>query len=694
MNNGHHNIIEYCTIGPGRNYFDFEGFRVGPDATYNWVHHCTLFGYGEYTDGRQRGDMFYVGDSPNPGNTHHNLIEDNHMHSGGHNVFSVNARNNVVRNNYFHNEKWYPLSNPTYGYRISEVRSEGGGWNLFEGNRYGFTDPPPTKPMAKAIQGTSNNNIFRRNMIYGIKGGGLQLATNNEHPSPKVDDNYVYNNVFFDIGQPGVSDIRAKYALLIQGRSSISGTVVKNNIFFENLEGYGTSGTVTNIVEENNWKSGDPLFVDAEKSLLDPSKSEYPDFRLRSGSGCINAGAFLTTTRSSGSGTQIPVQDAHYFFDGWGMTDDIPDADLQGDLIQLEGQIQRARITNINYDTNTITVDTTLSWSSGIGVSLAYEGLKPDMGAFEYGEGGGSSCDCTSWQNSQCGGGTCPSDQMQQARSCNPSDCNSESRCIADSSCGTPHPPNTYVAIKTSSLPVIDGDIEEFEKANSIDMSNTRGTAGNYAIMWDDNAIYIGAAVSDDQLNAVITQRDAAMIWRDDSIELLFDTLHDAGSDLKPDDYKVFVNVRNVQREGSLYSSSNWDADFLSVVKETGTINDNTDSDEGYSIEFAIPWSEWLVPKPSIGDEWGFDFSLNDRDMAGIRTSAFWANTDGGDPNNPDGWGDLIFTHRADSSPGYGCIGMNELISFSDLWKSPATDVSMPELMEAIGLWKGGQGCI
>jgi hypothetical protein len=60
---------------------------------------------------------------------------------------------------------------------------------------------------------------------------------------------------------------------------------------------------------------------------------------------------------------------------GWGLID--------GDLIQLEGQTQTARIKNINYTTNTITVDTPLYWNNGQGISLAYQGFAPDVGAYE-----------------------------------------------------------------------------------------------------------------------------------------------------------------------------------------------------------------------------------------------------------------------------------------------------------------------
>jgi hypothetical protein len=53
-------------------------------------------------------------------------------------------------------------------------------------------------------------------------------------------------------------------------------------------------------------------------------------------------------------------------------------------LIQLANG-QRARITKVNYDANTITVGSSLSWTQNIGVSLPYEGPAPDIGAYEFG---------------------------------------------------------------------------------------------------------------------------------------------------------------------------------------------------------------------------------------------------------------------------------------------------------------------
>ena len=120
--------------------------------------------------------------------------------------------------------------------------------------------------------------------------------------------------------------------------------------------------------------SGGPsaLFANVPGQVTD-DPAQY-NFSLKTNSPAIDTGVFLTTTVGSGTGTTMTVTDAKIFFDGYDIT--------LGDEIQLEGQSARARITNISG--NTLTLSTALSWSSGLGVSLAYEGSKPDVGAIEF----------------------------------------------------------------------------------------------------------------------------------------------------------------------------------------------------------------------------------------------------------------------------------------------------------------------
>ena len=50
---------------------------------------------------------------------------------------------------------------------------------------------------------------------------------------------------------------------------------------------------------------------------------------------------------------------------------------------------------------------------------------------------GGTSCTCSSWTDVSCGAGSCSSTQMREERTCNPSGCNTEYRCVSDSSCSS-----------------------------------------------------------------------------------------------------------------------------------------------------------------------------------------------------------------------------------------------------------------
>jgi hypothetical protein len=169
----------------------------------------------------------------------------------------------------------------------------------------------------------------------------------------------IYQNTFYNNGGAGIQ--------LNQNGVQPTDIVIENNIAYKNIGNFPYYYNVDpeNQHEINNFV-GDPSFV-SESSL---------DFHLTSSSACIDAGAWLTTTTSAGSGTSIPVADAGYFIDGYGIVD--------GDIIQLQDQASTAMITGVNYDTNILTVNTSLTWSSGLGVALAYSGSAPDIGAFEY----------------------------------------------------------------------------------------------------------------------------------------------------------------------------------------------------------------------------------------------------------------------------------------------------------------------
>jgi hypothetical protein len=123
------------------------------------------------------------------------------------------------------------------------------------------------------------------------------------------------------------------------------------------------------ILENNVIATSSPGFVDEAGG----------DFRLAPGSPMIDAGAFLTKAVAAGSGTELPVADASWFYDGHGIPGET------GDEIQLEGQREVARVTAVDLAANRLQLDRALTWTAGQGVALRYGGSRPDVGAYESG---------------------------------------------------------------------------------------------------------------------------------------------------------------------------------------------------------------------------------------------------------------------------------------------------------------------
>jgi parallel beta-helix repeat protein len=200
-----------------------------------------------------------------------------------------------------------------------------------------------------------HNTLFRNGAPESTK-GGISMCS-----SPPIGGIVFKNNILSETTAPhdlwvGCKDYVSDYNLVFNTRNLV-------------VEWYGshiswpqyltTSGQDSHSIIEN------PLFTSPENG----------DFHLRDNSPCRNRGGFLTRTSNAGSGNLLAVEDASYFSNGFGV--------IPGDFIKV-GANNPVRITNVNYETNTITVDQDISWGKGDGVNYPYPGSSPDMGAFEF----------------------------------------------------------------------------------------------------------------------------------------------------------------------------------------------------------------------------------------------------------------------------------------------------------------------
>lgn len=418
---GEHNVVHHCNFEGWEDTIDWAASNINYNSRYNHVYNCNFSHWGYKAD-RDWGALFDIGrEAVTDDDSFYNLVEDCHFYYAGHHVLATWSKYSVIRNNYFHNEIW---GEHQRGYRDVITHGMATGWNLFEGNRFAFAD----RSSGMALR--SENNIFRRNMFYLNGNGAIQIVGHSG--GYKLPENcLVYNNAFYHNGWEAdyAPFSGAIYFADWNNVGPLEGNEFKNNIFFDNKGGafsYDSDVPERISIMENNYE-GDPDFVFDDSIQYSPFGPK-PDFHLEQDSPCIDAGVALTTiTSPSGSGRTFEVENPWYFYDGWTIPGEI------GDLVQLEGDSVQARVIDVDYETGEISVDTSLTWTQDQGISLAYNGAAPDIGAYEY-----EIISCDSAENCpdrQCNHKSCISDACSYSPSEDGILCNGECATCSNGRC-------------------------------------------------------------------------------------------------------------------------------------------------------------------------------------------------------------------------------------------------------------------
>jgi hypothetical protein len=352
------------------------------------------------------GNMARVGDSA------YILFEGNSISRTGHSPFQFyperSTRNVVIRGNVFHaawgrNFEFFGTDSILFEHNIVA--------NAFDGGRSASTN-------AKfAVE----HGIFRFNRVFRNWGGALHLYTFREQWLSHI---RLYNNVFDDNYEYGiaVSDAEAQmrdvvFVNNIFSRNDVHGGLrqvqfqsmgvpesgshgerIPRVRFMNNVVSAGDSAFTDTIafgghrldidtLESDTWRQLVPsnqAVHFADNRVLSPRfvDEETYNHALEAGSPLIDGGGFLTRTVGAGEGRTIRVEDAMYFYDGFDIEGE------QGDLVAVGSSDQVARIVKVDYETDEITLDRTVSWKDGDPVSLCWSGPAPDIGVYEHGAGG------------------------------------------------------------------------------------------------------------------------------------------------------------------------------------------------------------------------------------------------------------------------------------------------------------------
>ena len=134
---------------------------------------------------------------------------------------------------------------------------------------------------------------------------------------------------------------------------------------------------------------------------------------------------------------------------------------------------------------------------------------------------------------------------------------------------------------------------------------------------WDDTYFYIAADMAEPHVWATFKEHDSIM-YHDNDFEIFIDPDND-----NHEYYELEINALNTvwdlmlmipYRDGGTRVNE-WEVPGLkTAVKVYGTLNDPSDNDRGWSVEFAIPWTvlDEYAHKPCPprnGDLWRVNFS-------------------------------------------------------------------------------------
>ena len=133
--------------------------------------------------------------------------------------------------------------------------------------------------------------------------------------------------------------------------------------------------------------------------------------------------------------------------------------------------------------------------------------------------------------------------------------------------------------------------------------------------LWDPDYLYVAYYVEDKYLVGFQTERDHKALYKDDMIEVLIDPRRDATDQWLEDDIVYHVNilgrVKDDRGTPEGVSDATWNSLAKFAASYQGTLNDSTDTDTGFSVELAVPWSE-IGKTPAPGVTVGIDFAAGD----------------------------------------------------------------------------------
>lgn len=183
--------------------------------------------------------------------------------------------------------------------------------------------------------------------------------------------------------------------------------------------------------------------------------------------------------------------------------------------------------------------------------------------------------------------------------------------------------------------PKIDGKLDEdlWKTATStgplVDVTTGRPNTtfavnGHARIAWDDERLYLGFQILDEKLVGGFGPQDRGKdphLWEKECVEIMIDPDGDGDN---VDYYEIQIGTQNLVFDSQFdaynaprggpdgpFGHQEWSIGGATAVVVDGTLDDDGDTDKGYTVEAAIPWKSFAKAKkapPAPGDAWRMNF--------------------------------------------------------------------------------------
>jgi len=167
--------------------------------------------------------------------------------------------------------------------------------------------------------------------------------------------------------------------------------------------------------------------------------------------------------------------------------------------------------------------------------------------------------------------------------------------------------------------------------------------------LWTNDTLYFRFDVTDTRLWATCTENDSRELWKDDIVEFLLDPQNHHAPGWTTDDliyhFNLLGHIKDDRGCADGTSDATWNTAGRYSVSVRGTVCDDSDIDDGYTVLVALPWSE-IGLVPASGLEMGYTFGCDDRDSALSEPTHLFIWTHAKPTRSPEQFGVLSLTKR------------------------------------------------